>query len=80
MEGETAVVERYADVLQAQFGLSVLHGSGIDGYLDVPHTGAMFPHYVLASGGVALYVRASDLERARDVLAGADAEPSSTDE
>lgn len=66
-EGVVAV-QSYADVIQAEFALSVLQGSGIDGYLDVPHTGAMFPHHALATRGVAVYVRAEDLERAREVL------------
>ena len=68
-EEEIVAVERYSDVIQAEFALSVLAGSGIDAFLDVPHTGAMFPHYALATRGVALLVRASELERAREVLA-----------
>jgi hypothetical protein len=68
-EEEIVPVERYSDVIQAQFALSVLAGSGIDAFLDVPHTAAMFPHYALATGGVSLLVRASELERAREVLA-----------
>lgn len=66
---EIVPVERYADVIQAQFALSVLAGSGIDAFIDVPYTGANFPHYALATRGIALLVRASELERAREVLA-----------
>ena len=67
-EEEIVPVERYADVIQAEFAQSVLAGSGIDAFLDVPYTGAMFPHYALATRGVALLVRASELQRAREVL------------
>lgn len=74
-EEKILAVERYADVVQAEFALSVLHGSGIEAYLDVPHTGAMFPHLVLVQGWISLMVREEDLERAREVLAAEVGEP-----
>lgn len=70
---DIVAVSRYADVMQAEFARSVLAGSGIDSFLDVPHTAALFPHYVVAAGWVSLFVRAEDLERARDILSAADA-------
>ena len=67
-ESGMVMIERYADVRQAEFALSVLEGSGVEAYIDIPFTSSMFPHYALTSG-VALLVRAEDLERAREVLA-----------
>ena len=73
MQNEDVVaVERYADVIQAQFAVSVLEGSGIEAFIDTPHTAAMFPHYALATRGVAVCVRATEAERAREALAAAD--------
>lgn len=66
------VLERYADVIQAEFARSVLAGSGIDSFLDIPHTGSMFPHYAIATGWVSLMVREEDADRAREVLASTD--------
>jgi hypothetical protein len=69
MPSETMVVlARYIDVRQAELALSVLDGHGIDAYLDIPYTASMFPHYVLASGGVALLVRDTDREAAEALL------------
>jgi hypothetical protein len=62
------VLARFVDIRQAEFALSVLLGHDIDGFLDVPYTSSMFPHYMLGSGGVALLVRESDLERANALL------------
>ena len=73
---DATLVARYPDAIQAEFAKSVLQGSGIDCFLDVPHTAAMFPHYVFAAGWVSLFVREGDLERAREVLAAADADTS----
>ena len=61
-------VGRYMDVRQAEFALSVLEGHGIDGFIDVPYTSSMFPHYMLNDGGVAVLVRESDAGRATDLL------------
>lgn len=61
-------VARFIDVRQAELARSVLEGSGIECYLDQPYTGSIAPHYMLGSGGVRLMVRASELERAKEVL------------
>ena len=46
----------------------MLEGSGIEAYIDQPFTGNIAPHYMLGSGGVGLFVRAEDIERAIGVL------------
>lgn len=65
------MIDRFTDVRQAEFALSILEGSGIEGYLDVPYTSSMFPHLAFSTG-VSLFVRIEDEERAREVLAGHD--------
>jgi hypothetical protein len=69
-EQSVVVLGRYLDLRQAEFAVSVLRGSGVDAFLDAPYTSSMFPHYMLVSG-IALFVRESDLEYARDLLASA---------
>ncbi len=62
------LLDRYTDVRQAEFALSILEGSDIEGFVDVPYTSSMFPHLAFAAG-VSLFVRTEDQERAREVLA-----------
>lgn len=71
---DAVILRRYADVRQAEFARSVLEGNGVNAFLDVPYTSSMFPHYVLAIGGVALLVRAADMQRATDILENSDIE------
>jgi hypothetical protein len=66
-------LDRYTDVRQAEFALSILEGSGIEGFVDVPYVSSMFPHLAFAAG-VSLYVRTEDEERAREVLENAEQE------
>jgi hypothetical protein len=61
-------IARFLDVRQAELALSVLNGSGIEGHLDQPFTGSIAPHYMLGSGGVRLFVRAEDADRATLLL------------
>jgi hypothetical protein len=65
---EPVAIGRFLDLRQAEFALSVLNGSGIEGYLDQPFTASIAPHYMLGSGGVRLFVRAEDAARATSVL------------
>jgi len=65
---DMVLLDRFTDVRQAELALSILEGSEIDGYVDVPYTSSMFPHLAFAAG-VALFVRVEDEERAREVLA-----------
>lgn len=67
-EAEPVEVARFLDLRQAEFALSVLAGSGIEGYLDHPYTASMLPHYTFGSGGVGLFVRAEDADRAMIAL------------
>ncbi|HVR44693.1 MAG TPA: DUF2007 domain-containing protein [Thermoanaerobaculia bacterium] len=69
MKDEPVLIARYIDVRQAEFALSILEGSGIDGFLDQPYTASIAPHYMLGSGGVRLFVRLEDRDRALEVLA-----------
>jgi hypothetical protein len=61
---EPVLIARFIDLRQAEFALSVLEGSGIEGYIDPPFMASLAPHYFLGSGGVRLFVRAEDAERA----------------
>ena len=61
-------IARFLDVPRADFALSVLQGSGIEAYIDQPFTGSIAPLYMLALGGVRLFVRAEDKERAIEIL------------
>lgn len=61
-------IARFLDIRQAQLALSVLNGSGIEGYLDQPYTGSIAPHYMLGSGGIRLFVRPEDAHRATLLL------------
>jgi hypothetical protein len=61
-------IARFLNIHQADFAISVLEGSGIKAYLDQPFLGNMVPHYMIASGGIRLVVRAEDRERALEVL------------
>ncbi len=74
-EKHLVVIARYIDVRQAEFALSVLEGNDMEGFIDVPYTSSMFPHYMLGSGGVALYVAESDADRALEVLSQVPIEP-----
>jgi hypothetical protein len=61
-------IAHFVNVQQAEFAVSVLEGSGIEAYIDQPFTGNIAPQYMLGSGGVRLFVRAEDMERATWVL------------
>ena len=61
------VVASFIDVHLAEFAISVLAGSGIDSFID-PEVLGRFRHLMLAAGGVRLFVRAADAERAVAVL------------
>ncbi|MBA2305891.1 MAG: DUF2007 domain-containing protein [Acidobacteria bacterium] len=65
---EPVEIGRFLDLRQAEFALSVLEGSGIAGFLDQPFTASIAPHYMFGSGGVRLFVRAEDEQRAILVL------------
>jgi hypothetical protein len=61
-------IGRFLDLRQAEIALSVLEASDIEGFLDQPFTASIAPHYMFMSGGVRLFVRAEDAERARVAL------------
>ncbi len=72
---DPVVLRRFIDVRQAEFALSVLQGSGIEGFINVPFTASVAPHYMLNQGGVALFVREADRDRALEVLDSATMDP-----
>ena len=53
---------------EAEFFRSVLEGSDIEAFIPDEQMGTLRPHLLLGTGGVRLQVRASDADRARDVL------------
>lgn len=61
---EPVMIARFLDLRQAQLALSVLEGSDIEGYLDQPFMASIAPHYMFGSGGIRLFVRAEDAQRA----------------
>ena len=60
----TCVWGHEADLLR-----SVLEGSDIEVFIPDERMSTLRPHLLLGTGGVRLQVRASDAERAREVLA-----------
>lgn len=81
MNQEDAVVlGRYLDVRSAEMVVSILEGHEIESFVNVPYTASMFPHLMLNRGGVAVFVRRSDLDAARDLLASASEVPEGVDD
>ena len=81
MDQEDAVVlGRYLDVRSAEMVVSILEGSDIEAFVNVPYTASMFPHLMLNRGGVAVFVRNGDLDAAREVLDSADEVPATLEE
>ena len=56
---------------EAHLVVSVLEGDGIEAFLPDAYTLGSRPELATALGGVRVLVRASDLDRAREVLAAA---------
>ena len=56
---------------EATLVVSVLEGDGIEAFLPDAYTLGSRPELAAALGGVRVLVRASDLDRAREVLASA---------
>jgi hypothetical protein len=77
-DDDAVIVERYADVQQAEFAVSVLAGSGIEAFVHVPYISSMLP-YTLGSGGVSVIVRAGDVDQAKEILANEGEEPAQPD-
>ncbi|MGA7614422.1 MAG: DUF2007 domain-containing protein [Thermoanaerobaculia bacterium] len=57
----------------AEFAASVLEGSGVESFLGDQFLGGVRPDLTFTSGGVKLFVRTSDVDRALEVLAEFDA-------
>ena len=53
---------------QADLIRSVLEGSGIEVFIPDESMGTLRPHLLLGTGGVRVQVRASDAERANELL------------
>ena len=71
MNDEAVVLARYLDIRSAELAVSVLEGSEIEAFINVPYTSSMFPHLMLNRGGVAVFVREQDLGTARAILESA---------
>jgi hypothetical protein len=67
-ETEPVVVGRFLDLRVAEIALSVLEASGIQGHLDQPYIASLAPHYTFGNGGICLFVRAEDADRAIEAL------------
>lgn len=67
-EDPWVLLDTYMDLQHAFFVRSLLEGSQIDCALPDEHTVSARRELAIAIGGVRVLVRASDLERARDLL------------
>jgi hypothetical protein len=65
---ELVVLETFRFVNEAELASSVLDAAGIDSMIRDAFLGGVYSSLTLAGGGVTLYVRADDVERARAVL------------
>ena len=74
---EWALLRSCTTLLEARFLCSVLEGSEIDCYLPDEHMASVQPGAEIALGGIRMMVPASELERARDVLAQTEADQAS---
>lgn len=79
MEDDWVQVENCNWLHEAHFVVSVLEADGIETFLPDAHTLGARPELATALGGVRIMVRASELERAREVLAAAITDPASDD-
>jgi hypothetical protein len=71
MEDDWVQVRNCNWLHEANLLVSVLEGSGIEAFLPDAYTLGSRPELAAALGGVRVLVRASDLDRAREVLAAA---------
>ena len=69
MEDDWVQVQNCNWLHQANFIVSVLEGEGIETFVPDAYTLGARPDLGAALGGVRVLVRASDLDRAREVLA-----------
>jgi hypothetical protein len=69
---EPVVAATFFDVREAEFALSVLEGSGIEGFIDQPFTGNIAQYLTVGSHNIQLFVRSSDLTRALEILSAVD--------
>ena len=71
IEDEWVQVQNCNWLHQANFIVSVLESEGLEALVPDAYTLGAGPHLTPALGGIRVLVRASDLERAREVLAAA---------
>ena len=57
---------------EAEYAVSVLEAAGIDAIVRDGFFAGLRPHVLFASGGVPLFVRASDAVEAREILESTD--------
>jgi hypothetical protein len=68
MPNDFVLVRTCNDLQEASILRSVLEGSGIEALIADENFASLYPGVMITSGGVRLLVRATDLERAKDVL------------
>ena len=67
MSDEPIVVKTFSNETEAEMAQQLLDGAGVRAFVFKDDAGGMEPQ-LQASGGVRLMVRATDAERARDVI------------
>ena len=68
MPNNFVLVRTCNDLQEASILRSVLEGSGIEALIADENFASLYPGVMITTGGVRLLVRATDLERANDVL------------
>jgi hypothetical protein len=68
-EEEIIEVANYPYLHIAEFAVSLLEGSDVECFLGDQFMAGIRPEIIFTTGGVKLFVRASDAERAREILA-----------
>ena len=80
MANDFVLLRTCNDLQEASILRSVLEGSGIEARIADENFASLYPGVMVAAGGVRLLVRASDLERANEVLDGTTDTPGSASE
>jgi hypothetical protein len=75
-DAELVVIRTFLTRVDADLAKTALDAAGIESMVRSDDAGGLRPH--LWMGGIALLVRAEDLERAEEVLATADPSPTDT--
>jgi hypothetical protein len=80
MPNDLVVVRTCNDLQEASSLRSVLEGSGIEAIIADENFASLYPAVMITTGGVRLLVRATDLERAKEILDAPDSPENVSDD